>query len=101
MSDMHDTQLDELFSAARSEQPNTSVQEAHFETRFMARLAERRSSTVPWHLMVWRMLPVFAVICLIVLTFSVIMNPMMTDDVFAAITSGAEDQMARNYLAGE
>jgi hypothetical protein len=98
---MHDTQLDELFAAARSEQPDTAAREAHFETRFMARLAERRNSAVPWHLMVWRMIPAFAVLCLIILVFSFALNPMGTDDLFAAITSGSEDLMARNYLAGE
>ncbi|MBT1073465.1 hypothetical protein [Pelotalea chapellei] len=95
-----DQKLDALFATARREQPDTSALEAHFETRLMARLSERRTR-VPWQLMIWRMLPAFAVIALLILICSFTLNPARSSDLFAAITGGQEEQMARNYLLGE
>ena len=101
MRDKTDKQLDALFAAARSEQPEISAREAHFEIRLMARLAERRFDAVPWHRMVWRMLPAFAVIAAIMLVCSFTLNPTRFGDPFAAITNGTEELTARNYLMGE
>jgi anti-sigma-K factor RskA len=100
MRDEHDHKLDALFTLARRERPDTSTLEAHFETRLMARLAERTAQTAPWHLLVWRMIPAFAVIAAIMLACSITINPTRSGDPFAAITNGTEDLMARNYLLG-
>ena len=66
MGNDRDQKLDVLFAKARLDLPDTSDRERHFETRFMARLAERKTQILPWQLMVWRMLPGFAVIVAIV-----------------------------------
>lgn len=101
MRDDHDERLDALFAAARSEPTDTSALEAHFETRLMARLAESRMLSVPWHQIVWRMLPLFTAIAAIMLICSLTLNPTGSSDPFAAITNGHEEQMASNYLLGE
>lgn len=101
MDDNRDKLLDDLFAAARKAPPEIFPGEAHFETRLMARLAERARDAVPWHRMVWRMVPAFVAIAIFVLVCSISLNPARSSDPFAAITSGAEDQMARNYLLGE
>lgn len=100
MRDERDHKLDALFALARSDSPDTSNLEAHFETRLMARLAERSALSPPWHLLVWRMIPAFAVIAAIMLACSITINPTRSSDPFAAITNGNEDLMAKNYLLG-
>ncbi len=96
-----DKKLDALFAAARCDLPDTSDREQYFETRLMARLAERRQQTVPWHRMVWRLLPAFTAITVLCLVICVTLNSIRTSDPFAAITNGQEEQMAKNYLLGE
>jgi anti-sigma-K factor RskA len=100
MRDERDQELDALFALVRREIPDTSALGTHFETRLMARLAERTSQTAPWHLLVWRMIPAFAIIAAIILACSITINPTRSSDPFAAITNGHEDQMAKNYLLG-
>jgi anti-sigma-K factor RskA len=100
MRDDRENRLDELFARARQETPDTGRLEEHFETRFMARLAERKAQTSPWQLLVWQMIPAFAAIAAIVLACSFTVNPTRSSDPFAAITNGHEEQMARNYLLG-
>jgi anti-sigma-K factor RskA len=100
MQDERENRLDELFTLARREIPDTGRLEEHFETRFMARLAERTAQTSPWQLLVWRMIPVFAAIAVIVLVCNFTMNPAGSGDPFAAITNGHEEQMTKNYLLG-
>lgn len=101
MRDDRDKKLDALFAMARREQPDTSALESHFETRLMARLTERKTGSIPWQQMIWRMVPAFAVIALLILVCSFTLNPARSSDLFAAITEGQEEQMARNYLLGE
>ncbi|HEY3309943.1 MAG TPA: hypothetical protein VGJ93_15935 [Desulfuromonadaceae bacterium] len=101
MHNDHDERLDALFAKARPDLPDTSGLETHFETRFMARLAERRAKMVPWQMLVWRMLPGFAVLAAIMLICSLSLNPTRSSDPFAAITNSHDEQMAKNYLLGE
>lgn len=96
-----DEKLDALFALARDESPDIADLAEHFETRLMARLSERKLQSAPWYLLVWRLVPVFAVITAIVLICSFMLNPLQSSDLFAAITAGSEDRMARSYLAGE
>ncbi len=101
MRDERDEKLDTLFAAARSEHCDTSALEAHFETRLMARLAERKAQALPWHLMVWRLVPAFAVIAAVCVVCSFYFNPVQSGDVFAAITSAQEESLYANVLSGE
>ena len=94
-----DKKLDRLFAAARAEQTDTSGLEAHFETRLMARIAERKTLGIPWYQLAWRMIPGFAVIVLISAACSFAFNPARSSDLFAGITS--EDRLTISYLAGE
>lgn len=101
MADSADKKLDRLFAAARAEQADTSALEAHFETRLMARIAERKALNTPWYMLAWRMVPAFAVIALISAVCSAAFSPSRSGDLFASITNGYEDVVATSYLAGE
>ena len=102
MGDERKQRLDALFAAARREPPtDTANLEACFETRVMARLAERKPQETPWQLLVWRMVPAFAAIAAIVLVCSIALNPARRSDPFAPITSGHEEQLALADLLGE
>ncbi|BCS52024.1 hypothetical protein [Geobacter sp. SVR] len=101
MRDNADDTLDRLFAAARSERPDTSAREAHFETRLMARLAERRTQRRPWQMLVWRTMPAFAVTAAISIACSLAFNPVRTEDPFAAITVAQEEGIYRVVLAEE
>jgi anti-sigma-K factor RskA len=101
MRDERDQELDALFALARRETPYTEAMEAHFEARFIARLNERKNQMAPWQQLIWRMIPAFAAIAVVMLICSITINPDRSSDPFAAITNGYEDQMAKNYLWGD
>jgi len=100
MRDERDHGLDALFALARRETPDTEAIEAHFETRIIARLNERTTRAATWQQLIWRMVPAFAAIAVVILICSFTINPDRSSDPFAAITNGYEDQMAKNYLWG-
>ncbi len=93
--------MDALFALARDESPDITNLAEHFEIRLMARLSGRKLQSAPWSLLVWRLIPVFAIITVIVLICSFTLNPLQSSDLFTAITAGSEERMARSYLAGE
>jgi hypothetical protein len=101
MSDNADERLDRLFAAARNERMDTSAQEEHFETRLMARLRERRREGIPWYALIWRSVPVLAVLVVLIAVYSASYKPTASDDLFAAISSGQEDYLVQNVLTGE
>jgi hypothetical protein len=101
MSDNGDERLDRLFAVARTTRVDTSVLEEHFETRLMARLRERRGAGIPWYALMWRMVPVFAVVVVLIAVYNTSLKPVSSDDLFAAISSGQEESLAQNVLAGE
>jgi len=101
MSDNADERLDRLFAAARNARMDTSAQEEHFETRLMARLRERRREGIPWYALMWRIVPVLAVLVVLIAVYSASYKPPSSDDLFAAISSGQEDYLAQNVLTGE
>jgi hypothetical protein len=102
MRNPYDKKLEALFEAARRGQPDTTVLEAHFETRLMAKLAGKRNARPePWHRMIWRMLPAFATIPAIVLAFNIVFSASGADDPFAGIANGHEEQLASVYFLGE
>ncbi len=100
MEDKTNKRLEQLFSAARDAAPDTSAMEAHFETRVMARIREQREKTAPWFGLVWRMIPIFAVVAAIAAICNMSFNPDHSQDMFAAITNGQEDY-AGSFLTGE
>lgn len=100
MRDDADKRLEQLFSAARGVPPDTSFLEAHFETRVMARIRERQLQSPPWFIMIWRMLPIFAVIAAVTAICNLSFTPPTAQDMFAAITNGQEDY-AGSFLTGE
>ncbi|MGD0586769.1 MAG: hypothetical protein ABSA86_13535 [Oryzomonas sp.] len=101
MNDNGDERLDRLFAAARNARVDTSALEEHFETRLMARLRERRAQGIPWYALMWRMVPVFAVLVILIAVYSTSYKPPSSGDLFAAISSGQEEYLAQNVLTGE
>lgn len=101
MGDNADERLDRLFAAARNARLDTSGLEDHFETRLMARLRERRAGAVPWYALMWRMVPAFAVLVVIIAVFSASFRPSARGDMFAAISSGQDESLSANVLTGE
>lgn len=100
MKDTYDVRLDRLFTAARKDRVATNREEEFFETRLLARLREQRE-TAPWYSQVWRMVPFFAVLALVIAICTVSFSPSRTSDMFAAITNSQESIYAGSYLAGE
>jgi len=96
-----DERLDRLFAAARDARVDTSALEEHFETRLMARLRERQKAGIPWYALMWRMVPGFAVLVLLIAVYSANYGPSSSGDLFAAISSGQEEYLAGNVLSGE
>ena len=101
MSGNGEERLDRLFAAARNTRMDTSALEEHFETRLMARLRERRREGIPWYALMWRMVPVFAVLVVLIAVYSASYKPTSSDDLFAAISSGQEEYLTQNVLTGE
>ena len=100
MKDHADMRLERLFAIARKECIDTGGAEEYFETRLLARLRELRE-TPAWYALVWRMVPMFAVLAAMVAICAISFNPSRSSDMFAAITSSQEMTLAGSYLAGE
>jgi len=101
MKEYSDEILDRLLAAGRADALDTATLEEHFETRLMARIAERREVRSSWFFSAWRMIPVFAVLTLLIAVGSITFTETEPDDLFAAITSGQDEQVARGFLEGE
>ena len=100
MKDKQDELLDQLFRTVRSMTPDTSVTEEHFETRLLAGLEERRESRALWSAWVWRLVPWFSIIVIIVATGSVLFDPGRSSDLFAVFTDGYDEYQATSLIAG-
>jgi hypothetical protein len=101
MGKYSDEGLDRLFAAARSDVVDSFTPEEHFETRLMARIAERREQRVPWFMSAWRMIPVFAVLTVLIAVCSITYTETQSDDLFASITSGQDELISSSVLEGE
>jgi len=100
MKNNADMRLEQLLAAARDERIDTGSAEEFFETRLLARIGELRETPF-WYALVWKMVPMFAVLAAVVAISAVAFNPSRKSDVFAAITGGQEMTLAGNYLTGE
>lgn len=101
MRDNGEERLERLFAAARSERPDTAAAEERFETRLMARIREQREQRVPWYLLAWRCVPVCAAVAALLAVVSLSLGQGDTGDLFAAISGGQEEYLAKSFLAGE
>jgi hypothetical protein len=101
MRDDMETRLDHLFAAAREERPEPEEAERFFEARLMARIRERREARQPWYLMAWRCVPAFALLAAILTVLSLSSARSGSTDLFAAISSGQDDYVARSFISGE
>jgi lipopolysaccharide export LptBFGC system permease protein LptF len=100
MNGKRDERLERLFAATRNAQPETSGLELHFETRLMATLRERRDSSGFWLTWLWRLIPVFTVLLLMLGIASISSDLNRSRDLFAAI-AGHDGQITTSYLVGE
>lgn len=101
MRDNGEERLERLFAAARSDRPDTAAAEERFETRLMARIREQREGRVPWYLFAWRSIPVFVLIALLLSVAGFSTGSFSSTDLFASISGGQEEYLAKSFLAGE
>lgn len=100
MKDERDELLDGLFAAARTMRSDTTAVEELFETRLLARIAERRSSQLLWSVWSWRLVPLFTVVAVVIGLGSVFIDPARSTDLFTSFTNGYEEFQAASLLAG-
>jgi len=86
--------LEQLFQAGRSLPPETARVEFGFETRLLARL---RTEPVPCFGHVWKLLPVFAAIVIILGAWNYVSEPL---DLSAMLSGGATGELLANALGG-
>ena len=101
MNDKTEELLERLFKEGRANKPDTEAQEFAFETRLMAVLQERRAAAAPWYALVWRMLPTFAVIAIVLAVCSMSLSKPDSNDLIAALNVGQDEVVASSYLTGE
>ena len=89
-----------LFEAARAYKPETENIENHFETRFMAKLQERRSDSAYWMSWIWRLVPVFATVAMILIITSFLIEADRSPDIVAAVYNSTETRFIVNDLTG-
>jgi hypothetical protein len=95
-----DEELDRLFSAVRSLEPDTKAAEAYFETRLMASLEERQNSRALLQTWTWRFIPWFATFVIIIGIGTIVYDPMRSSDLFTQFTNGYEEFLMTTQLAG-
>jgi len=101
MKDEMDDRIDRLFAAARDEKVPVPDADGFFESRLLARIQELREVPVPWYAAAWRMLPAFAAVAAMVMICTFTFAAPKSNDIFAAITSGQEENAGISFLAGE
>jgi hypothetical protein len=100
MKDEQGKLLDRLFLTARATKPDTAAVEKNFETRLMASIEERRNSRVLWSFWVWRLVPLFSLIVIIVGIGDIVIDPDRSNDLSALFTSGYEENLTTTLLGG-
>lgn len=98
MRDERDERLDAFFAAARRDPVDTSSREEFFETRLMARLAERKNGTAPWRRLVWRMIPGYALVAVVSAIWTFSSTPAVQEDIFAPLTNIQEKTYAQVFF---
>ncbi len=98
MKDDRDELLDRLFQAARGRKADTCVMEEHFETRLMARLAERREGRGAWSAWAWRLAPWFATVAILVGVAGYLFDPGRANDLSAMYNGTYEYQVSSLYF---
>lgn len=101
MENRADERLDQLLALVRADRTDTSALEAHFETRLLARISERRTAPSPWYALAWRMVPAFAVVAMVLTVSTLAFVPKQSNDLFAALTTDQDETADSGYLIGE
>ena len=100
MKDERDELLDNLFRTARTMKPDTAAVEEHFETRLMASIGERRNSQELWSFWIWRLVPVFSAMVIVLGIGSVFMDPGTSNDLSSLFINGYEEYLTTSLIAG-
>ena len=101
MRDDLDDKLETLFAAARSESIDTERAEDFFEARLMARIREQREVRRPWYELVWRYVPAFSMVTVVLVVCSITIGWSAPTDLFAAISSTQEESLSKSFMSGE
>ena len=100
MDDRGEERLDGLFAMARGARPDTGPVEHGFETRLAARIdseREERASALAW---IWRLVPVFSMIVLLLGLYAIFSAPPAPADLGTALLDGSEESMLVDFLTG-
>ncbi len=100
MNKTGDEKLDKLFAIARSAKPDTEPVEYGFETRLMARIALEQQETASALAWIWRLVPVFSMIALLLVLYSLFSAPPPAPDFESALVGRWEESMLVNFLVG-
>ena len=100
MNKTGDERLDKLFAVVRSAKPETESVEYGFETRLMARIETGQKETASALAWVWRLVPVFSMIALLLVLYSLFSATPSVLDLEAALVGRWEESMLVNFLMG-
>ena len=102
MSVNPDEQLERLFSAARTAQPDTTRHQWGFETRVMARIREERTVTASTFAWAWRLCPFFAALALAAGIWSRSTDARVRADssLLVEVAQAGEERTLVGYLTG-
>ena len=99
MKDEQEQLLERLFRAARTVKPDSAKVEEHFETRLMARVAERRERGALWSACAWRFLPWLASLVIVVAVAGFLVEPAAkSSDLFSSFTGDDEYQVTSLFF---
>ncbi len=98
MKDDRDELLDRLFAAARARKSDACALEEHFETRLMARIAERREEQTSWSAWAWRLAPWFATVAIIVGLTGFVFDKRRANDLSAMFNGEYEYQVSSLFI---
>lgn len=100
MDDRDEERLKRLFVMAREARPDTGPVEEGFETRLTARIASEREERARAFAWIWRLVPVFSAIVLLLCLYSIFSAPSAPIDLGTALLDGSEESTLVDFLTG-
>ncbi len=100
-NDPSDEKLDRLFAAARRAEPYSTDLEYGFESRVMGKIRAKREGETPFLMWVWRLIPVFASLIVLIGIWIYAAEPGYAIDLSAISGPRNEETTIIAFLAGE
>lgn|SRR3989304_6304759 len=100
-NDLHDTNLDRLFAAARKAEFYNPNLEFGFEMRVMAKIISERESEHPFLFWAWRLITVFSLLVVSLGIWIYLSGPGQLADLRTIADLGSEEPMLTAFWSGE